>query len=379
MFNPTTDKKDLTELPVDWMHRGEPLTGLVSLLLSVGIVALTVSVAIEIDRLLEFRPVFLVGVLIPISMLYLTLRNAKVSFERRYVTISDGEVSASLRGLTRRSTWQEPISAYDGVLQRVIVRQRQVGDTSHGYAVHQLLLTHPEPAKTLLLYETLQEAGVRAKWETTAAAFGLPALDASANSEEIVRDHEDFDKSIDELIAENKLDGTRPQGPPPSSCQVVEDGDRLEIRIRRSRLRAVPVVLTLAVSSGFVVLGLQETVPVAFAWFGMMFAGAVVVALVLTSITKPKLLIENGVLKWIEEVPWTKLVHGKMALGKLETIQRGRLSAEGADGLILESDDNTIQIASGLPTEVLDWLHRHILAHASDAHAGVAPGPVPDL
>jgi len=69
---------------------------------------------------------------------------ARGSFRRRLISIENGFVTASERGLFGIRSWIEPVSAYAGVTNRV--------RSSLSGVRHELLLVHASPSKSVILY-----------------------------------------------------------------------------------------------------------------------------------------------------------------------------------------------------------------------------------
>ncbi len=124
---------------------------------------------------------------------------------RESVTIDETSVRWTRVGMTGYRAWREPLSRYRGVLKDALHR-----DPTHGtdYTEYRLTLEHPDPGKTVRLYEargTLFQPPEdwNRLWVHYAELFGLPVLEA--DSEGVVATApEDLDRPLLAKIADGK-------------------------------------------------------------------------------------------------------------------------------------------------------------------------------
>lgn len=136
------------------------------------------------------------------SHLPVTIRRWKLP-KRQTIEIHRGVTRVTEKGLFG-TKWNEPISAFKGVLRRKDARSQPTMEGGCPVTCHLVELVHPHKDKTLLVHEATKEGGIRKLWHDAACALDLPALDETLDGI-VSRTPEDLDKSIRDLAAEGKI------------------------------------------------------------------------------------------------------------------------------------------------------------------------------
>ncbi len=139
------------------------------------------------------------------SRLPVTIQRWKLG-KRQTIEISRDLVRVTEKGLYA-SNWDEPVSAFKGILRRTDEETRAGGGPEGGsmkVTVHLVELVHPDRRKTIRLYEADTEEDIRKLWKDAARALHLSALDETSGGM-VTCAPEDLDKSIRDLAAEGKI------------------------------------------------------------------------------------------------------------------------------------------------------------------------------
>ena len=268
-----------------------------------------------------------------------------------------------VRGLAEVE-WAEPLEHFKGVSYRVVVRSRSSGSgQASGYSVFQIVLAHERPDQSILLFESLREEGVRKKWESTARAFGLIALEVDADGKVIARENVDLDKSVKELAREDKLsiDGQLIDRVPPAFV-LSEHGERLEIRGVESRVNWLVLSLIIVLGGVLAGVGFLSAAPVLLAWVGLLVMLLVGACGVLMANSRPRVVITRERVELFVDHPLGASTLGTFHTHEIEGIELGRVGAEYGSGLVFRSDTHTVQFDQNLSEDELAWLRNRILA-----------------
>ena len=123
---------------------------------------------------------------------------------RETVTLSPDRVAVEQRGLFGSKSWEEPLSAYEGVVARTKRVSRSSRQGASSYTVYMVELHHADDKRNVTLYASRDESEWRRNWEAAARRLGLKALEDSEDGL-LERAPEDLDKSVAELIEEGKV------------------------------------------------------------------------------------------------------------------------------------------------------------------------------
>jgi hypothetical protein len=145
---------------------------------------------------------------------------------RREIAFTDTAVRVDVRSLFGRRRFEEPLSAYSGVLLRAEqLADRGVGNqvsTKH-YQIVELL--HPDPSRSLPLWVEETTEPPRDVQERFAARLGLPALSPDVTGIAARRPDE-----LDAALRDRDVEAPDP-GPPPRAVTLRSDGSRTTVTV----------------------------------------------------------------------------------------------------------------------------------------------------
>ena len=274
--------------------------------------------------------------------------------KHRIIKVHPDFVKVTEQGLNARN-WEEPVSAFEGVLRRRDTETRGSGQHSYTVTVHLVELIHPDEKKTLRLYKADEEEGIRKLWEDAARALNLPALDETADGV-VARAPEDLGKSIRELAAEGKVsvdfdaDALPPKG---ITCEHAEGEVRATLGLRANSY-AVAVGGIIIVGGIFVVFPIWST---DFHFAAVLFGAVVAVGglgimchVMRDALGKRRIVITPREVRYFSTQPTQAI-----PVDKLKNVRR-----IGND-LVIESDTAMISIG-WLGKQQRRWLEQFILA-----------------
>lgn len=307
-----------------------------------------------------------IGAVIPLGVaavgLYVGARGVLGLLSRRTARFDAGSVRVTGRTPFGREEWTQPLSAFEGVVWRVI-RQRRRRRAPRVWQVIELV--HPDPARTLPLYVRQTRRDAREEWEGIARTLHVPAIDARHGAPH-ARAPEDIDKTVRELAAEGRLGATwQPGSEPPAglSWQSEGGGEAPESLVVRLHARRFPLWLYL----------LPAAIGAFAAYDGVMDGELFAVPIGLALIAAPAAywLAEPGRPRELRITRDDVRLADPMPLGKdagplrLERIEEIRVAAPrnrlvGADTLVIASDAGEIRTGQGLSAEALEWLRAYL-------------------
>lgn len=163
-----------------------------------------------------------VGVLIFLLGVHLFIRRKEVVLDAEHVAVRT-------RGLIGSKAWEEPLSAYRGVM----IRSRWVTGGQHGQS-HQVFLVelkHEDPKKTVEVFESRRDRGWHATWRDISLRFRLPAMEETPEGVRVSLP-EELEKSVREKVREGALEiAFDPSVPPPPGLAVRAVSGGLDIRV----------------------------------------------------------------------------------------------------------------------------------------------------
>lgn len=315
------------------------------------------------------------------SRLPVTIRRGTL-IRSETIRIDRDGVEVEVAGPVRTTRWRDKLSAFEGVRRRTASERVGTGKGARRVTRHLVELAHGDDARTIRLYASTVEDGVRALWEQAARVLDLPALDETATGT-IARPPGDLDKSIRDLVEDGKVmaafDSARP---PPRGIEWARDGDELRVTVGFRATTYVVTAIRTAVVGLIALLALDDTLVAGLASVpGVIFAIALAVAaeggLRLLSATYVKRRITVTAREVISalETPLGRFRTLTIALDEVETVRQvsfgGRwrvagLALGGRDKLIIESDQASITIPN-LSKSPRDWLEGFVVAAIAGA------------
>ena len=305
------------------------------------------------------------------SHLPVTIRRWKLG-KRQTIEIHRDFVRFTERGLFARN-WEEPLSAFEGVLCRTATEARGGGvEVTIWVPVHLVELVHPDTKKTLRLYKTNEEEGIRKLWEDAAKALDLPALDEIAGGI-VVRATEDLDKSLRQLAVEGKVSVDFDADAPPPRGIVLEraEGEFRVILGLQAYSYDLYVLLYVFlfiffIGGAFLILLALEGVFEGSLGFFVGFVGVSLVtgggALFWNVIVRRCIVMTSAEIRYFRAGPFGTFGHKAIPLDQLEEISYAGLINYTSTGELVMEWHRTIISIGGLGKEQLRWLEQFILA-----------------
>lgn len=291
---------------------------------------------------------------------------------RKTITFDDLFVSVEERGLFSTETWQEPRTAYEGVLSH----SRRVRTKNRSYTLYMVELAHPDRRRSINLYTSRSERDWRQKWEDYARWLKLPALRQGADGL-VARDTEDLDKPVAELIREGKLEvdyellQERAEG-----LAVDIEGDTIVVTRTGPELPWWAALFMIGFPLIFVYVGFfLDEVPGLFGWLfggmGLLFEAAFLCAVVWDRISRKRLRIGPGRITVNAVGPKGETEGKSMAVGEVEEVMVGNRKGQNSGvKLLITGDRKRLSFGQNLPRASLDFLENLVLAKIAKHHDG---------
>ena len=283
---------------------------------------------------------------------------------RRTVTLDSLFVTVEQRGVFGRKTWQEPRTAYQGVLKR----SRRVSTKNASYTLYLVDLLHPDAERRVNLYTARSDRDWRAKWESYARWLKLPALEEGPDGL-VARQSADLDKPVAALIAEGKvkIDRDALKGPA-EGLTVAAGADGLVVTRTGSELAWWGALLLIGFPLIFVYVGFfLDDVPRGVGWLfggmGLVFEALILAGVVWDRISRQRLRLGPEGLTVNALSPWGETRGKTLALAEIESVRLGRRAQESRSAaLLIAADRQTLAFGRRLPKTTLAFLENLILS-----------------
>lgn len=265
------------------------------------------------------------------------------------------------RGLFKNKSWSEPLSNYAGIM-KTEEKRSSGGQNSSTYIVYVLKLHHKDKEKVVTLYESRVKSGFRNNWERLGKLFEMPCLEQGDNGI-VVRDIEDLDKSVKELVNENKVDVKfNPALRPPNGVDLNRLNHNEWIVTQTAKqirmLYFAPIMFGIPLL--FMYIGFKGGAPVFFGYAGTLFLILIIIGLLNELISSPRFYITSSGFRSSRVYPWKETKGTVLNADEIESIE-----IKKGDSLYkvieLSTDNKQIKIGAGLSVNSLTWLKECIL------------------
>ncbi len=289
------------------------------------------------------------------SHLPVTIRRLKFG-KRQTIEIHRDLVRVTEKGLFT-TNWNEPVSAFIGVLPRKIIA---LGGEQSPDFLHLVELVHPDKDKNLLLYKTPGKKRMRKLWEDAACALDLALLEETDDGI-VSRASDDLQKSVRDLAAEGEISvDFDADAQPPTGVMWKHVEGELHVTLTVSATSYGRNILYFLGAAFMILLAWQEVIEgdyrviagVAGAIGAVVFGGILLMGV----IAKQRIVITSSEFRYFLETLFGTFGHKSMPLRELESARR---VSEGK--LVMESGTASISI-SGVGKPQLLWFERFILA-----------------
>lgn len=286
-------------------------------------------------------------------------------FRRHRAVLSADGVEVMERGLFGVKAWYEPYSAYEGVFYRRILIRRK--NSTRIYQVIELL--HDDRDKCLPLYVRPTSEVPRSRWEGYAERLKLPAIEFEGENLS-VREHDELDKPIGELVAEGKVSHAfDPEAPAPPGLVVTRDhADAFTIAITAPRFPlwflGVFLLVGLGVFAGSFFGGQK---PLLMAGTGLVFAAVPIYMLYRDRSSARAIRLDRNQLTVNDAFHARRRGPSTLTFGEIESITLRKEDGNMGRELVIASDAGQIQVGSGLSYRALKWLRNFLIAAITTA------------
>ncbi len=318
------------------------------------------------------RPENWLFLLFPVFGLGILLYGLHLLLWRKTVTLDGLFVAVGERGLFGSRSWQEPLTAYRGVLSR----SRRVQTKNSSYTLYLVELLHGDPKRTINLYTARRQEGWRAKWEAYARWLKLPALE-QGESGVVARDVEDLDKPVAELIDEGKVAvdydilKQRAEG-----LAVDIEGEAVVATRTRPQVSLLGMLLFLAFPAAFLYIGfflgegdaVDEMGRLVVGAMGVLFGALILAGLVWDRLTRRRLRIAPDRLTVTSVGPWGEGRGRSLDAGEIEGVRVAREHENRRPAVLIQGDRRTLAFGRGLPEGSLEFLRNAVLAKIAKHH-----------
>lgn len=297
--------------------------------------------------------VIIVGAGIIISLILSYLRYKKIIFDGKTVFVTYRPVFGE------KKSYSEPLKNYEGVRLRVEFFQFGIINKNK-YIIE---LYHKDCHKTIPLYISTKDKGIRKIWEYYARSLNKPTV--MLTDEGIVyRQPQDFDKSLKELVASGQIEN-RPatKSAKPASIAVVKK-DKIVVKCRKIIWDIYNILawLFIIIFAGlFIFIGInEEEFEKAVDPSGLYTLYTVGIILLVAAVwvlfRKDKLVIKKDKIVHVHKFMLFSRKNDEIQKKDIEAVDVTINPASGRRYLAIISDDKTIIFGKKLPLDELRWV-----------------------
>ncbi len=354
---------DLTFLPQTLDLSPKRSSAIALILFGGAWIAVTVAALGGVTSLTQGDMVLLVGTTI-LGALVIAWGVTRLFRRHRAVLSADG-VEVMERGLFGVDAWYEPYGAYKGVLyRRILVRSK---NSTRIYQVIELL--HEDREKCVPLFVKQSSKVPRERWEGYAERLKLPAIEIEGDALS-VRDHDDLDKPLGELVAEGKVSHAfDPDAQAPPGLAVTRDhADAFTIAITAPRYPfwffGVFLLAGLGLFAGSFFGGQQ---PLLMACMGLAFAAFPTYMLYRDRTSGRAIRLDRSQLTVDDAFRHRQRGPSTLTFDEIESITLKAEDGNMGKELVIASDAGQIHVGSGLSYRELKWLRNFLIAAITTA------------
>ena len=286
------------------------------------------------------------------------------------ITIDTNTISVDKRSIFGQQQWNQPLSAYTGIRNRD--QHNSGGKNSSSYTTYHIEMLHPENQHTLELYQSRSDQGLRRLWEDYCRQLHLPAIEGEGEHM-VVRDPEDLDKSVRELVREGKLTiDFDPSAPPPEGFTIQEQDRSLIIGLPQTVGPGCMVtggLLILILPAIFIYIGFfSESGSIVFGLAGLAFLVVIIAAVIWHLVARAMLEISPHQVRIFSRTRWGDTKGTTIPANHIESVFIGSPPEQPSSksrGVIIAGDEQREIIGLGLDETALTWLRNCILAVVS--------------
>lgn len=298
------------------------------------------------------------------------------------VTMAEDRVGVVEGGLFSTSTWEEPLSAYEGVVARSKRVSRSSRSGSSSYTVYLVDLYHADDDRTITLFSSTSERDWRSSWEDAARKLGLKALEESGDGL-IERDPEDLDKSVADLMEEGKVavdyDLLQEKA---EGIAVDIEGETMVVTRAGPQNGPLGSLIFLLFPWIFIWVGFYSDAPGVVGWifgaFGILFEVLIVLLVAWDFLSRQRIRIGRDFVRVCDVSRWGETKGKSLPVEEIEVVKLGgEAKKKSKPGLNILGDCGKLRFGRGLPEETLHFIRNLVLAKIEKHHVPGRASPQP--
>lgn len=360
---PTTEV-DLSNMPARHNIKGSVGLGIFLCIFSSFFIVFPMVGMFSIISKEGFSFILLVMLLFPVfGSLFLHIGLDQI-FRKGIVIIRPDYVEMDLKTVGKKIYWREFLNKYKGVLYRS--EYHSGGKNSSSYTLYIVELYHDNKDRIVTLYESRSKQGIREKWENYARVLGLSALE-KVEGKIVSRDVEDLDKSVADLVKEDKIQVEEViLSQPPKDIDVKQTPTITTVSITKKGMPIAAVIFMIVFPLIFVGIGFFAKGAFIFGLVGLVFEAIMIAIIVFSFVATPQLRFGNDYVEVTYITPWQEVMTKRLAKGSIEQVKIKSMSADNSransqNSLYIESDAGVITFGYMLPKETLQWLKNCVI------------------
>ncbi len=299
----------------------------------------------------------------------LVLHGLRMILWRRTRTLDRLFVTVEERGLLGTRRWQEPLTAYRGIVKR----SHKVRHMTR-YLVD---LLHPNEKRTINLFTSADETDLQTKWAAYARWLKRPALEEGPEGL-IARKAEELDEPLPEQIRQGKveIDQDLLRQPPEGLTVAVEDDSIIVTRNGPTAtlpgVLAVSIFPLILIGLGFFVEVVRQPAGQIVGGIGLALGALFITALIWDLISRQRLKLGPEALTVTTVGPWGETMSKSVPLSEVQGIRVGRVGSEPKPALHITGTHRKLIFGRVLPERSLSFLENLVLTALEKHHlAGV--------
>lgn len=301
----------------------------------------------------------LLGLWIVVSLIFSYIRYKKVSIDDK------GNVSVVHRPVFgEKKSYKDKIKNYEGV--RLRIEFFQFGMLNKNKYIIELY--HKNSFKTIPLYISTSNKGIRKKWEYYARMLNMPTV-IMTDEGMVSRDIEDLNKSIKEMAEKwhlsNQFDD---RAPLPQTIAYVRKADKTVIKARKIRWDAYNLIMWFCIfvlGSAFITALFsylkQESERNSWVIAGYIVGLLFVLALVYSLFRKDKIVIKREKIIIVHKFMLFSRKKDELRKDEIEAIDVTVNPATERYFVAISSDEKTLVFGKKLPIDDLRWVKKFLI------------------
>ncbi len=355
---------DCSQLPVTWVDSPAWLGGIFLILFAMCWIGVALLAVLAGSGDVIIMTVVCATIGLGLLALGLWLATAKTT-----ITIDANTISVDKRSVFGQRQWNQPLSAYTGIRNRE--QHNSGGKNSPSYTTYHIEMLHPENQHTVELYQSRSDDGLRSLWEDYCRQLNLPAVEGEGEHM-VIRDPEDLDKSVRELVREGKIAiDFDPSAPPPEGFTIEERDRSLIIGLPKTVGPGCMVtggLMILILPAIFIYIGFfSESGSIVFGLAGLAFLVVIIATVVWHLVARAMLEISPHQVRTFSRTRWGDTKGTTIPADQIESVRIGSPPEQSSNNsasqaVIISSDERREIIGLGLDEDALTWLRNCILA-----------------